>query len=140
MIKKLFSLLAITIAISACSNCKEPAKIDLKSGMKVVASWQGNSWWLGTIDSIDGDTVNLTYSDNTKGVKNKTLVLPAPSVQYADGKPCCFKPGDHVVAKWKNDNWWVATIDKIDKDQADVTYSDGEKGVQKTTDIVRYNQ
>ncbi len=135
----LLMALVATLGLGACSNCKEPAKMDLKPGMKVVASWQGNSWWVGTIDSIDGDNVNLTYSDKTNGVKNKSLVLPHPTVQYTDGKPCCFKPGDKVVAKWKNDNWWVATIDKVEKDEASVTYSDGEKGTQKTTDIVRYN-
>lgn len=139
MITKLIGTVALVAMITACSNCKEPAKVELKPGMKVVASWQGNSWWVGTIDSISGDDVNLTYSDNTKGVKNKSLVLPHPTVQYTDGKPCCFKAGDKVVAKWKNDNWWVATIDKVEKGNADVTYSDGEKGIQKTTDIVRYN-
>lgn len=139
MIKQLMGVLAIALAVTACSNCKEPAPVELKPGMKVVASWQGNSWWVGTIDSIIGDDINLTYSDNSKGVKNKSLVLPHPTVQYIDGKPCCFKTGDKVVAKWKNDNWWVATIDKVEKGNADVTYSDGEKGIQKTTDIVRYN-
>lgn len=139
MIKQLLGVLAIAIAITACSTCKEPAKIELKHGMKVVASWQGNSWFVGTIDSISGDDVNLTYSDKTQGIKNKSLVLPHPTVQYTSGKPCCFKPGDKVVAKWKNDNWWVATIDKVEKGKAEVTYADGEKGVQLTTDIVRFN-
>lgn len=137
MIMKLLGVLAI--AITACSNCKEPAKIGLKPGMKVVASWQGNSWWVGTIDSIAGDDINITYSDGTKGVKNKSLVLPHPSVQYPDGKPCCFKPSDKVVAKWKNDNWWAATIDSVEKNKADVTYSDGETATQLTTDIIRFN-
>lgn len=139
MITKMLGVVTLLFMIGACSNCKEPATINLKPGMKVVASWQGNSWWVGTVDALDGDNVSLTYSDTTKGVKNKTLVLPHPTVQYTDGKPCCFKPGDKVVAKWKNDNWWVATIDKVEKDKAEVTYSDGEKGTQLTTDIVRFN-
>lgn len=138
MIKTICAFVVIAFAIAACSNCKEPAKVELAPGMKVVASWQGNSWWVATVDSISGDDVNLTYSDKTTGVKNKSLVLPHPSVQYTDGKPCCFKAGDKVVAKWKNDNWWVGTIDKVEKDKAHVTYSDGEKGIQNTTDIVRY--
>lgn len=139
MVKKLLGVLVLALALSACSNCKEPAKVELKPGMQVVASWQGNSWWVATVDSIDGDNVNLTYSDKTKGVKNKSLVVPHPTVQYTSGKPCCFKTGDKVVAKWKNDNWWVGTIDKVEKDRANVTYSDGEKGIQSTMDIVRYN-
>lgn len=134
-----FSLTIFALALTACSDCKEPAKVDLKPGMRVVASWQGNSWWVGTIDTITGDDVNLTYSDNTKGVKNKSLVLPHPDVQYTSGKPCCFKPGDKVVAKWKNDNWWVATVDKAEKGKANLTYSDGEKGIQNTKDMIRYN-
>lgn len=135
--KKILAIAVLAGCIAACSNCKEPAKAELAPGMKVVASWQGNSWWVGTVDSITGDDVNLTYSDATKGVKNRSLVLPHPSVQYTSGKPACFKTGDKVVAKWKNDNWWLATIDKVEKNKAHVTYSDGEKGIQDTMDIVR---
>lgn len=138
MIKNLLACVALAFAITACSNCKEPAKAELAPGMKVVASWQGSSWWVAKVDSISGDDVNLTYSDNTTGVKNKSLVLPHPSVQYTGGKACCFKAGDKVVAKWKNDNWWVGTIDKVEKGQAYVTYSDGEKGIQGVMDVVRY--
>ncbi len=138
MNKLLLSIIALALAVTACSNCKEPAKMELKPGMKVVASWQGSSWWVATIDGISGDDVTLTYSDNTKGVKNKSLVLPHPDVQYTSGKPCCFKPGDKVVAKWKHDNWWVGTIDKVGKNTANITYSDGEKGIQNTMDIVRF--
>jgi len=140
MIRKLFAVAILLITVSACSNCQEPAKMDLAPGMKVVASWQGNSWWVATIDSISGDDVSLTYADGEKGVENKSLVIPHPEVQYTSGKPCCFKAGDKVVAKWKNNNWWVATIDSVQKDTANVTYSDGEKGIQSTKDIVRYNQ
>ncbi len=126
------------ISLVACSNCKEPQAIELKPGMDVVAAWTGNSWWVAKIDSISADGVTVTYSDNTKGTKPKNQVLPHPKLQYSSGKPCCFKPGDKVVAKWKNDNWWIATIDKVDHNRADLTYADGEKGNQSTMDIVRY--
>lgn len=40
-----------------------------KAGDKVVAKWQGDSWWVATINKIDGDNVSLTYADGEKGVQ-----------------------------------------------------------------------
>lgn len=137
--RRLALLIFITaVGLVACAKCKEPNKIELKPGMDVVAAWTGNSWWVAKIDSINGDDITVTYSDNTKGTKPKTQVLPHPKVQYSDGKSCCFKPGDQVVAKWKNDNWWIATIDGVEDGRVKLTYSDGVKGNQSSMDIVRY--
>ncbi len=134
MKKMLLVILALAIPATVMAECKEPPKADLKTGMKVVAQWQGDNWWVAKIDSIKNGKINVTYSDNTKG-KNKNTwdVLPYPN---ANAVPC-FKKGDQVVSKWKNDSWWVAKIDKIDGNYANVTYSDGEKGRHTLSEMVR---
>lgn len=132
-------LFAVFVTLQACSrNCAEPKPVAVAAGMKVVAAWQGNNWWVAKVDAINGDQISVTYSDNTKGQQPTAKVIVHPEVLYINGKPCCFKAGDKVVAKWRNDSWWVATIDKVDGANANVTYSDGEKGVQRLLDMVRY--
>ncbi len=140
MKKILFVLIAAVLAVPAVAmaeKCAEPAKADLKAGTKVVAQWQGDSWWLAKIDSVNKGRYNVTYSDQTKG-RNKTKDQVAYYI-YADSQtpPPCFKTGDKVIAQWKGDNWWKAEITSIKGDKADITYSDGEKGTRKLTDMVR---
>lgn len=121
----------------AADKCQEPKSADLKAGTKVVAQWQGDSWWLAKIDSVNKGLYNVTYSDNTKG-KNKKKDQVAYYIYSNSGTmPPCFKEGDSVIAQWKGDNWWKATITSIKGDKADVTYSDGEKGTRLLTQMVR---
>ena len=140
---KKFLLVLIVVAIAVPSlalaqKCEEPTSVKLKPGMKVVAQWQGNSWWLAKIDSINRKgKINVTYSDMTKG-KNKNPDQVAYYIYAKRGtKPPCFKVGDKVVAQWKGDNWWKANITKIRGNKANITYSDGEKGTRNLTDMVR---
>lgn len=132
-------VLAVAVpALALADQCKEPEKAQLKTGMKVVAQWQGDNWWLAKIDSIDkSGRINVTYSDNTKG-KNKNKDQIAYYIYEKSGTPPpCFKEGDKVVAQWKGDSWWKARITKISGNDVDITYSDGEKGTRKLTDMVR---
>jgi hypothetical protein len=141
MKRALMVLVALAVALPAfalADECREPQKTELKTGMKVVAQWQGDNWWLAKIDSMDkSGKINVTYSDNTKGKSKK----PDQIAYYLYGKPGvlppCFKEGDKVVAQWKGDSWWKAKINKIDGSKADITYSDGEKGTRRLTDMVR---
>jgi hypothetical protein len=139
MKKILFVLLVAALALPSvvlAQKCEEPGKVTLKPGMKVVAQWQGDSWWLAKIDNISKGRYNVTYSDNTKG-KNKGKDQIAYYIYENTSKPPCFKEGDKVIAQWKGDNWWKATITSIKGDKANITYSDGEKGTRKLTEMVR---
>lgn len=140
MKKILFVLLVamlIVPSLALAQKCQEPGKTELKPGMKVVAQWQGDSWWLAKIDNISKGRFNVTYSDMTKG-KNKNKDQVAFYIYENSGTPPpCFKVGDKVVAQWKGDNWWKATITSIKGDKANITYSDGEKGTRKLTDMIR---
>lgn len=134
MVMAAFAVPALVLA----EQCKEPAKVDLKTGMKVVAQWQGDNWWLAKISSINKNgLINVTYSDNTKGSGKKKDQVAYYIYGDPGTPPPCFKEGDKVVAQWKGDSWWKARIDKIDGNKADITYSDGEKGTRKLTDMVR---
>lgn len=140
MKKILVILVAAAIAIPSLAlaqKCGEPKDVKLKPGMKVVAQWQGDSWWLAKIDSIKKGKINVTYSDMTKG-RNKNPDQVAYYIYEKRGTtPPCFKVGDKVVAQWKGDNWWKAKITRIKDNKADITYSDGEKGTRLLTEMVR---
>ncbi|MFA4874351.1 MAG: hypothetical protein WC690_03325 [bacterium] len=141
MKKLLLLLVAVAVAVPALARadqCKEPEKASLKPGMKVVAQWQGDNWWLAKIASINKKGLfNVTYSDNTKGSNKKQDQVAYYIYDKSGTPPPCFKEGDKVVAQWKGDSWWKARITKIDGSNADITYSDGEKGKRKLTDMVR---
>lgn len=140
MKKFLVALVVLAVALpalAAAEQCKEPAKVDLKTGMKVVAQWQGDNWWLAKINSINKNGLfNVTYSDNTKGA-NKKKDQVAYYIYNDTQTPPCFKEGDRVIAQWKGDSWWKARITRISGNSVDITYSDGEKGTRKLTDMVR---
>jgi len=140
MKKLLMVLVVMAVALPAlvlAQQCKEPDKVDLKPGMKVVAQWQGDNWWLAKINAINKGRFNVTYSDNTKGMNKKKEQVAYYIYDKSGTPPPCFKEGDKVVAQWKGDSWWKARIEKIKGSDADITYSDGEKGTRKLTDMVR---
>lgn len=118
-------------------QCKDHAPPTLAAGMKVVAQWKGENWWVGTLDKINGDTYEVTFSDGEKGIKKAGEVIAHPDVFYADGMAPCLKAGDKVVATWQKDSWWKATVDKVSNDIVELTYADGEKGVHKAMEMVR---
>ncbi len=125
-------------AVAGAQKCKEPERVDLRPGMKVVAQWQGDNWWLAKIDSISKKGIaNVTYSDNTKGTNKKKDQIAYYIYERSGTPPPCFKDGDKVIAQWKGDSWWKARIDRIKGNKADITYSDGEKGTRRLTDMVR---
>lgn len=135
MKKALFAvLISVVPTLVHAQNCKEPEKKALAPGMKVVAQWSGDNWWVAHITSIRKGLINVLYSDNTRGTGKHTWdIVPYPD---NDVTPC-FKPGDKVVSAWKGDSWWKASIDTINGASADVTYSDGEKGNHRLSDMVR---
>ncbi len=124
----------------AAPTCKDAVKPPIKEGMKVVSQWSGDNWWVAKVDKISGENADVTYSDNQKGLKKVAQIVPHPEVFYTSGLPPCLKAGDKVVSKWRNDSWWLGTIDKVDaaNENCDITYTDGEKGLQKCKDMVKY--
>lgn len=140
--KKLLVVLVVAAiawpAFARAQQCNEPEKVPLKPGMKVVAQWQGDNWWLAKISSINKNgTINVIYSDNTKGAGKKPDRIAYYIYDKPGTPPPCFKEGDKVVAQWQGDSWWKARITAIRGNEAGITYSDGEKGTRKFTDMVR---
>lgn len=118
------------------TQCKDHAPVTLTAGMKVVSQWKGDNWWVATIDKINGDYYEVTFSDGEKGIKKAGEVVAHPDVLYVDGVPPCLKAGDKVVSAWQKDSWWKATVDKVSGDIIELTYSDGEKGLHKSKEMV----
>ena len=81
MKKMLALLVAVAVAVPAlvlAENCKEPDKVQLKPGDKVVAQWKGDSWWKARITKITGDSADITYSDGEKGTRKLTDMVRDP--------------------------------------------------------------
>ncbi len=142
--KYMFSLLIVlmfttTLAQAQTAACTPPPKVELKAGSKVVAQWQGNNWWVAKIDAVKGEFYEITYSDNTKGIKKAAEIVAHPEVLYTGTTKPCIKAGDKVVSAWRGDSWWTATVDKVTEDIAEITYSDGEKGLHHLNEMVPAN-
>lgn len=144
MARRKFFLLTFSLCVlAACSKltsapiCQDPSSVPLTVGMKVVAQWQNDNWWVGTIDTINQDDVGIVYADQTRGMKKRSEVLPHPDVLYTPGAVPCLKAGETVIAVWKDNSWWKATIDRITNDTVELTYSDGEKGTHTVREMVR---
>lgn len=131
-------LSVLAMASNAQAQCKQPEKGKVSNGMKVVAQWQGDNWWVGTVKSIKKNgNIDVLYSDNTWGKDKRPYdVIPNPDELYTRDSRPCFKKGDGVVAKWRNDSWWRATVTSVEGNQANITYSDNEKGNVKLTEMV----
>ncbi|MFH0799254.1 MAG: hypothetical protein V2A66_03630 [Pseudomonadota bacterium] len=125
-------------AQAANADCKQPTKKKLTVGMKVVAQWKSDNWWVAKITSIKKNgNIDVTFSDGEKGRDKRPYdVIPHPNELYSSDSPPCFKNGDGVVSKWSNDSWWRATIDNINGDSASITYSDKTKGTHKLKEMV----
>lgn len=137
----LITLILVSWSLSAqaeTAKCSEPAKKQLIAGMKIVAKWRGDNWWVGKIDAVKGEFIEVTFADNTKAIKKANEVVPHPDVLYPYNQPPCFKAGDIVVSVWRGNSWWKAKIDKVTGDIAEVTYVDGEKGIHKFNEMVRH--
>ncbi len=131
-----FVLLTFGYSQANALECKDPAKTPLAVGQKVVATWQGNNWWTANITAIKGEYIEVKYSDNTTGIKKQNEVVAHPELLYAGGIVPCLKVGEKVVSVWQGNSWWTATIDKLTEDIAEITYSDGEKGIHKLNEMV----
>lgn len=131
-------VMTLAVASNAWAQCKQPAKGKVTTGIKVVAQWQGDNWWVGTVKAIGKDgNFDVLYSDNTWGRGKRPYdVIPHPDELYSKSQPPCFKKGDGVVAKWRGDSWWRATVDSIAGNMANITYSDNTKGKVKLSEMV----
>lgn len=131
-------LLAFVVASNASAKCKQPPKPKITIGMKVYAQWQGNNWWVGTVKSRDeSGNFRVLYSDKTWGDNKRPYdVIPHPDELYTKNNPPCFKKGDGVIAKWRGDSLWRATVDSVAGNMANITYSDKTKGKVRLSEMV----
>lgn len=121
----------------AAAACQDPAAKQIAVGMKVVAPWKGDNWWVAKVDKIDGTIVAVTFSDGEKGARPLSQLVPHPEVLYAPGTVPCLKVGDKVVSTWKGDSWWTGTLTAVNGTMADIAYSDGEKGKHLLNQMVK---
>lgn len=74
-----------------------PAGHVFKKGDKVVAAWSGNSWWAGTIASLNGDKIMVKWGDSSRDSEvDASRVALYPAVGSA-GSP--LNAGDIVLVK-----------------------------------------
>jgi len=121
----------------AATTCKEPQKIALKSGMKVIAEIAGPNWCVARIESLKGEDITVKYAVGGEDVLNSEEVIPHPSILYKDNSYPCFKKGDKVIAKSNGDIWREATINSVDGDNVNVTFLNKKEVTLKQSELAR---
>jgi len=133
-----FALAAIAIwTNSAWAECGEPGKVELRSGMKVIAPLAGPNWQVSKVDKISKNNITVKDSEGGLGSMKPGEVVAHPDVLYKGGTYPCFKSGDKVIAKAQGDIWRIATVSKVDDDKIEVRFMDKSKKTLKAKDIVR---
>jgi len=101
---------------------KNPDGYEMKKGDKVVASWSGNSWYAGTIISINGEKAKIKWGNNfNDGDVDVTKIAAYPKVGSAGSS---FAAGDIVLVKSaSNTSSWEFTEATSAKE---VKYKDGK--------------
>lgn len=128
---------SLFLAFNAFSECKEPQKVELKKGMKVIAPLAGPNWQVSKVDKISGNNVTVKDASGGLGSMKPDEVVPHPDVLYKGGNYPCFKAGDKVVAKAQGDIWRTATVSKVDNDKIEVKFMDKSKKTLKENEMVR---
>jgi hypothetical protein len=91
---------------------------DVKIGDTVLAHWpQGNAYFVGTAVEDKGAGLLIVFEDGD------TLVVSKTKVRAND-----IKVGSQVIARWKDGEYYRATVAKIVGRALYVHYSDGDKG------------
>ena len=116
--------------------CSEPAKVEIKKGMKVISALAGPNWQVAKVESIKGGKFTVKDAEGGLGSLGPKEVIAHPDVLYHGSVPC-FKSGDKVIAKAQGDIWRTATVSKVDGDKIEVKFYDKTKKTLKGNELVR---
>lgn len=95
----------------------------VKSGQRVAAEWQPNSWWEATVLKVAPGTITVRWAD---GSADQTLA-PDKVAPLTAGEP--LDQGDLALCRWgSSGQLWPAVVDSAGQGPLQVTYSDGSKG------------
>lgn len=124
---------------------KSGAKPQVKAGDMVVAKIESGNYWSGAeVLSANGDVIEvkeLWHGKTASLSPDKIIVVRAAAVaefqklkaenefsaKAKQGKPhppAGYKPkvGDHVVAEWSANAWWVGDVTKVNGEKASVKW------------------
>lgn len=131
----LVALIVTAVSLSASAACTAPA-VDLKPGMKVIAALAGPNWAVAKVESIQGGTMTVKFTDGGLGSLGKGEVVAYPAALDGGGNLSCFSVGDKVIAPAQGDTWRTATVLSVTGETAEVKFADGRKKGFKLTEIV----
>ncbi len=125
------------VALNVFAVCKEPKKISLKPGMKVIVALAGPNWSEAKIDSMSGGNITVKYYDGGLGNVGRREVVAHPDILYHGRTYPCFKRGDRVIAKSHGKIWRTAVITMEDGDKFEIQFDDKTRKKLKGNEIVR---
>lgn len=97
---------------------KNVESIALSLGQQVSAQWSDGNWYLAKIDSVSGNTFNVTYADGEKGAVKMEEIRSIPSNM-------ALKAGDRVLAVWSEARFYGGVVQSVDADGATIKWDDG---------------
>lgn len=100
-------------------------------GQRVLARWQGTSWWIATVKSVQ-QTVVVTWADGSGDAElDASGVAPVPATAAPLGD------GDLAFCAWSDSaRWWRARIAGKTGDRLEVEYVDGSRSVVAAADCI----
>jgi hypothetical protein len=121
----------------AQAPCKEPAKVSLEPGMKVISHLAGPNWSVGKVTAVKGKTIEVEDARGGLGSTSASEIALYPGTLYRDHTPPCFQAGDRVLARSKGNTWREAQV--IDANPGKVTFQflDSQTGSAGPLDLVR---
>jgi hypothetical protein len=123
--------------VEAGALCKEPAKLTLAPGVKVISHLAGPNWSVGKVKSVKGKTIEVEDAGGGLGSMGSSDIVPYPDSLYHDRIAPCFKAGDKVLARTKGNIWREATVTDANQGKVTFTFLDNKTGTAGPLDLVR---
>src|SRR2546421_4082095 len=117
--------------------------LDLWVDRRVFGRWKGGGYYYpGLVDARDGEKIHILYDDGDQewtvaGMirveeNSRVKALDAWAEEdpnLGDGKPCAYKVGDRVFARWLDigELCYPGIISAADQDRFFVNFDDGDK-------------
>lgn len=109
------------------------ARPDLKAGDRVMAVWTRARFYSGVVNEVQGGGVIVKWDD---GSRPSFVAFGKVYKRRGGSLGANIRAGRQVMAKWRDGNWYLATIRSEDNGKYQVDYADGDKGVV-TSDQIR---
>lgn len=90
---------------------------NLKPGIRVLAPWAADTLYAGSVDSIEGGDVHVSFDDGDRGWVSMKQLLPLE-----------VPVGTRLLARWRmGAQWFPGTVRQVRGEELYIVYDDGDK-------------